>query len=194
MTPGIGEAKILPQTVVDSVNLLNTSEIVTKIQETEATNDSYLTCAETVRIPYQIVSLLRTIEVIIKIGVPILLIVMGMIDFAKVVIGKPDEQMKKTKSAFMSRFISAILVFFVVSIVEMILPIINTDDKVIACTKCILLNKGTCEYINVEYPAPVVTPTPIVTPKPTPTSTPIPVSTPTPTPTEEVNPSPSPEE
>lgn len=189
LVPSFVSAHNFSGALVDSTVILDGTEIVTPIDEKEATNDSYLTCSENVRIPYQIVSLLRMVETLIKIGVPIILIVMGMIDFGKVVIGKPDDQMKKTKSAFTSRLISAVLVFFVVSIVEMILPMINTDDEIINCTKCIILNQGDCTYVNVDYPSPVITPTPTATITPRPTSTP----TPTPVPTIEVSPTPSPE-
>ncbi|MDD3340778.1 MAG: hypothetical protein PHN72_01055 [Bacilli bacterium] len=191
--PSMAQGKTVPNTIYNSVGILDNSEIITNIEQKEAQNDSYLVCDENIRIPYQVVSLLRTVEMLIKIGVPIILIVMGMIDFGKVVMGKPDEQMKKTKSAFASRMIAGVLVFFVVSIVEMVLPLINTEDTIVRCTKCVLLNKEECTYINVEYPSATPVPTPVATPKPT--VTPVPTKTPVPTTTPDVTatPSPSPE-
>ena len=56
---------------------------------------------------------------IIKIGIPILLIIFGMIDMAKAVIsGKEDEQ-KKAAKAFGKRFIYAVAVFATVWIVTL---------------------------------------------------------------------------
>ena len=71
---------------------------------------------------------------IIKIGIPILLIIFGMIDMAKAVIsGKEDEQ-KKAAKAFGKRFIYAVAVFATVWIVTLVLDIAadtlgkNNDD------------------------------------------------------------------
>mgnify|MGYP000804251538 CR=1 FL=1 len=159
-----------------TINLLTTDKIITDIDEEEATDESYVTCTDDIYIPYQIVSVVRVGISFIKIGVPIIFIIMGMLDFGKVVLGKPDKEMDKAKKSFGYRLISAILVFLVVSIVEMVLPLITTEDKILNCTKCLMLDDKHCKYVNISYP----TPSPTATPKPS--STPRPTSTPDNTP------------
>lgn len=176
---------------INNFNILTSDKIVTNIDKNDATNESYVTCTDEIYIPYQIVSIVRAGVSFIKIGVPIIFIIMGMLDFGKVVLGKPDKEMDKAKKSFGYRLLSAALVFLVVSIVEMVLPIITTEDKVLNCTKCIILDDEHCEYVNIEYPTstaePTSTPTAKPTVRPTPSSTPEVSPTPSSTPNEETD-------
>lgn len=177
-------SNIKAQEKLNSINILTTDKIITTIDKEEANDKSYVTCTDNIYIPYQIVSVVRVGISFIKIGVPIIFIVMGMLDFGKVVFGKPDKDMDKAKKSFGYRLVSAVLVFLVISIVEMVLPLITTEDKVLNCTKCIILDDENCKYVNIEYPTPEPTinpttePTASATPKPTSTVTPSPEITP----------------
>ena len=71
--------------------------------------------------------LIHTIIVIMKFGIPILLIIFGMIDFGKGVIAKKEDEIKAGQNMFIKRLISAILVFFVVSVVQIVVNL--ADDK-----------------------------------------------------------------
>lgn len=168
-----------------SINILTETRIITEVAENSATANSYLNCAQDIFIPYQIVSILRAIIQIIKIVIPVVLIVFGMIDFAKVVIGKPEDQMKKSGKSFGSRIMAAVLIFLVVSIVEFVLPLINSGESVMNCFACVVKDADSCKYVDITYP---VTPTPVPTPRPTPVPTPdvTPVPTVEPTPTTSV--------
>ena len=71
--------------------------------------------------------LIHTVIIIIKFAIPILLIIFGMLDFAKGVIAKKEDEIKAGQNMFFKRLISAVLVFFVVSIVQLFITI--ADDK-----------------------------------------------------------------
>ena len=71
--------------------------------------------------------LIHTIITIIKIGIPLLLIIFGMLDFAKGVIASKEDETKSGKKMFIKRLISAVLVFFVVTIVQLVIGL--ADDK-----------------------------------------------------------------
>lgn len=71
--------------------------------------------------------LLHTVITIVKIGIPILLIIFGMLDFAKGVIASKEDEIKSGQQMFMKRLISAVLVFFVVTIVQLVIGLV--DDK-----------------------------------------------------------------
>ncbi len=60
----------------------------------------------------------------IKIVVPILLIIWGMIDFAKSVVAKKEEDIKKYQKAFVMRLVSAALVFLVIIIVQLVVNLL----------------------------------------------------------------------
>lgn len=153
-----------------NIFLLEDSRIITEVAEKKVTDESYLTCKEDIYIPYQAVRVIRSIITLIKYVVPILLIIMGMLDFGKVVLGKPDEQIKKSKQAFLSRLVAAIFVFLVVNIVEMTIRIVSTTDENLKCLECFVQEKD-CKYVNITYPK---TPSPTKTPSPKPTVTPSP--------------------
>ena len=58
-----------------------------------------------------------------KIIVPILLILLGTLDFAKAVISSKEDEMKKAQSKFITRIIAAVGVFFVPALVDLIMQL-----------------------------------------------------------------------
>ncbi len=76
-------------------------------------------------VPNALFNLVSTIITGIKIVVPILLIIWGMLDFAKSVVAKKEEDIKKYQKAFVSRLISALVVFLIVFIVQLAVNIIS---------------------------------------------------------------------
>ncbi len=74
-----------------------------------------------------IVGLIHTVIVLLKIAIPILLIIFGMLDFAKGVIAGKEDEIKNGQHMFIKRAISAFLVFFVVTIVQAVIEL--ADDK-----------------------------------------------------------------
>ena len=75
----------------------------------------------------------------IKVVIPIILIVMGMLDMGKAVTSGKDDEVKKQLKVFLFRAIAAILVFFVPTIVGMIMQAVNSATKSDA-------TKDTCGY------------------------------------------------
>lgn len=63
----------------------------------------------------------KIIDPIIQIGIPILLIVMGTIDFGKAVSSSDDKNIKEAGNKFLKRCIAAVAVFFVVTIVNLLM-------------------------------------------------------------------------
>ena len=63
--------------------------------------------------------------VAIKVVIPIALIIFGMLDMGKAVTSGKDDEIKKQLMAFMRRAIAAVLVFFVPTIVGMLMQMVN---------------------------------------------------------------------
>ena len=80
-------------------------------------------------VPNSIVEIIKTVVNIIKIGVPVILIILGMIDMGKSVATQKEEEIKKGQKTLMSRCIAAAIVFFVVSIVTLLVNIIDSSSK-----------------------------------------------------------------
>ncbi|MDD6323316.1 MAG: hypothetical protein PUA73_01750 [Bacilli bacterium] len=74
-------------------------------------------------IPDGIGNLVSLIVKAIQIVVPILLIIWGMLDFAKAIIGQNEDKIKEGQKLFIKRLIAAIVVFLVVTIVQLAITI-----------------------------------------------------------------------
>ncbi len=83
--------------------------------------------------------ILRIIGIVvwgIKVVVPIILIVVGMIDLAKAVTEKNEDNIKKAQQLLVKRAIAAVLVFLVVSLVGVVMRIVG-DESYSDCMGCI---------------------------------------------------------
>lgn len=65
---------------------------------------------------------------LIQIGIPILLILMGSIDLGKAVISQDDKEIKGATSKLIKRAIAAIAVFFVATIVTIVMGMFKGTD------------------------------------------------------------------
>lgn len=81
--------------------------------------------------------LIHTIIVILKFCIPILLVVLGMLDLGKGVIVSKEDEIKKGQQMFIKRLISAVFVFFVVTIVQLVVGFV--DDKNSGVMDCVNL-------------------------------------------------------
>lgn len=80
-------------------------------------------------IPNSIFNLVATVINGIKIVVPILLIIWGMLDFAKAIISKKEDDIKSHQKMFVSRLISAVLVFFIIFAVQLVFSLMGKVEK-----------------------------------------------------------------
>ena len=77
---------------------------------------------------------------LIKIGIPVLLIIFGMLDLGKAVMAQKEDEIKKSQQMFLKRLLSAELVFFVFVIVELVFNIVAKDEKagIWNCVNCFI--------------------------------------------------------
>lgn len=77
------------------------------------------------------------IVTLIKIGIPVLLIVFGMLDLGKAVMAQKEDEIKKSQMLFVKRLLSAALVFFVVVIVQLVFNLVAKNQKEVwDCVSC----------------------------------------------------------
>lgn len=88
-----------------------------------------------VDVPQELVSVVNSIVKLIQIGVPLLLIIFGMLDLGKAVMAQKEDEIKKGQQTFIKRLIAAAIVFFVVAIVQLLFNIVspNNKDSIITC-------------------------------------------------------------
>ena len=102
------------------------------------------TTGGTVTIPDAIANLLRTVIFLIQVVVPILLILWGMLDFAKGVMGQDEDKIKAGQKKFIQRLIAAIIVFLIVVIVQVVITTVGNISGNTGAWSCAskLINKG----------------------------------------------------
>lgn len=95
--------------------------------------------------PYMV----STLITVIKIAVPVLLIIFGMLDLGKAVVAAKEDEIKKGQQTFIKRAIAAVIVFFVIQIVQIIIRFVSGNDQNVAnCFNCFINGKaeiGACE-------------------------------------------------
>lgn len=96
-------------------------------------------------------NLLGEIVTVFKIVIPLLLIVLGMVDLGKAVVSSDDKAISKAVGSLIKRFIAAVVMFFIPTIVSAIfnaLDLMNgaeTDDYNV-CVQCV--TGGECDTRN----------------------------------------------
>jgi len=91
-------------------------------------------------LPKGLILLIKWCFQIIKIGVPIALVIWGMLDFAKASFANDDKQISAAKSNFLKRAIAAIAVFLVLVITQWVMNLISVNDSesIAACVADLL--------------------------------------------------------
>ena len=77
------------------------------------------------KIAFTIASIIR----IIQIAVPILLIIWGMLDLGKAVMAQKEDEIKKGQQTFVKRLIAAVLVFFITTIVKLVVNLFADENS-----------------------------------------------------------------
>ena len=90
----------------------------------------------------------------VKVIIPIILIAFGMIDLAKAVMSNDDKVMKEAQTKLIKRIIYAVIIFFVVAIVQFVFSTLaqagsDANDQttvdgndISGCINCFINNKG----------------------------------------------------
>ena len=101
--------------------------------------------------------LTSTIVDLLKIGVPVLLIIFGMLDLGKAVIAQKEDEIKKSQGLFVKRLISAAIVFLVFVVVELVFNLVGGAQKtdIWNCVNCFV--NGAAAEDDVEVSTDCVT-------------------------------------
>lgn len=92
-----------------------------------------------VGIPSKIAYLIHVVILAVQVVIPLLLIIWGMLDLGKAVVAQKEDEIKKGQQMLMKRAISAVLVFFVVSIATLVVNFVADDsDTIVGCIDSII--------------------------------------------------------
>ena len=104
-----------------------------------------VSCAGVKNIPAALPVFISNIVNLIKIATPIVLIIMGMVDFFKASVANDEKGMNEGKTRFIKRTVSGVIVFLVISVVQLVFNAIGTNNtrSAAACIDCFL--SGNCD-------------------------------------------------
>lgn len=90
---------------------------------------------------------ISTIITVIKIVIPVLLVIFGMLDLMKSIVAQKEDEIKKGQQIFIKRLISGVLVFLVFTIVQFVIGFFAGDkdkNNIMTCAQCFI--NGKCTY------------------------------------------------
>ena len=96
---------------------------------------------------------IRAFVTILKIVVPIVLVILGMLDMAKAVMANEEKEMKEAQKRLIKRVIYAIVIFFVVALVQFVFGQLAKADNgggnvnkgdTAACISCFISIADSC--------------------------------------------------
>ena len=85
-----------------------------------------------------IIGLVKAVVTLIQWGIPFLLIIFGMLDLGKAVMAGKEDEMKSAQKLLIKRFIYAVAVFLVVTLVMFVMNLVadNTDANANSWYSC----------------------------------------------------------
>lgn len=77
-----------------------------------------------------IVAVIKALFNIIKIFIPIILLIMGVVDLSKAVLASDDKEVKAATGKLVKRAIAAVAIFFAVTLVDAIMGLVGAGEEV----------------------------------------------------------------
>ena len=87
-----------------------------------------ITCFD-ITVDEKIVKVVHTIILIFQVVGPVLLVIFGMLDLVKGVMAQKEDEIKKGQQTFIKRLIAAVIIFFVIAIVRMVVSFVTDGDE-----------------------------------------------------------------
>ena len=112
-------------------------------------NLRYVYCGDARDIPEQVPSIVSFIVNLLKIAVPIILIFVSVISLLKALGSSKEDEIKKAQTGLFKKVIIAIIVFFIISIVQFVmLWVVDEEDEgnMESCLSCFLNNSCSTTY------------------------------------------------
>lgn len=106
---------------------------------------TYVTCGKIKQLPFKFIELTNMGINIIQVAVPVVLILMGGMDFIKATSSQNDDEIKKAQNMFIKRLLIGAIVYFVIVIVKLLISIVGNSDSIWGCVECFVSNPGNCK-------------------------------------------------
>lgn len=121
------------------------------ISAEEIEGTKYIVCSDNRKFPLVFAQITSLFMTLIKIAIPILLVISGMIAFLKVTFSSNvEEDLKKAKTKLVNNIIAAVIIFFIFSIANFAVSLVaGSNSKIMKCVSC-FMDSEKCENITEE--------------------------------------------
>lgn len=139
----------------------NVSAIETSASENPVYNTTTISCGNVKGIPAGLAKFSRNAVSIIKLLIPVILIVLGIIDMLRAASANEDKAMKEATRRFARRIVAAVLVFFVISLTQFVIKTISNaarksnnegveadTNNILSCISCFISEESDCVSDN----------------------------------------------
>lgn len=90
-------------------------------------------------LPEEITNIIGSVINIIQFGIPVILVIMGMLDLGKAVTSQKEDDIKKAQSMLVKRIIYGVIVFLIPAIIEFAFGLLSDDaSSALGCMGVIL--------------------------------------------------------
>lgn len=80
---------------------------------------------------------------IMKIVIPIIIVILAILDLGKAVMAGEDKEIKEAQGMLIKRLIYGVVIFFVITIIQAVFNLVETDSASSQCWKC-ATNPNSC--------------------------------------------------
>lgn len=106
-------------------------------------DEDKVSCGSVDDIPAAVPQLTKLFFDLMKMAVPIVLVIKGIIDLLKSTMGQKEDEIKKGQQTFIKRIVAAALFFVVVLVAQFVFSIIGTANEsgtIASCINCFMNN------------------------------------------------------
>jgi len=97
-----------------------------------------------VEVPAIFAEIISTIYMLIRIGVPIILLIVGMVDLLKAITSQKQEDISKAQSLLLKKVVVAIIIFTFFTLVQWVINLVDQNnifnDSMWSCVNALLGN------------------------------------------------------
>ena len=121
-----------------------------------AVGNEYIKCGDN-SIPAPIPPITRVVVLLLQIALPLVIIIMGSLDFLKAVIAADQDKIKKNQAQFFNRLKAGGIFFFVVVFVRLAVSLVSDANNkenagIMECLDCLINNEEACGEITENNP------------------------------------------
>ena len=117
-------------------------------------NLDYIKCGSNY-IPEPLPPVTRAVTLLLQIALPLVIILVGSLDFVKAVIASDQEKIKKNQNQFLNRLKAGLIFFFVITGFKFVVSLVANpadSDKFISCVDCMISDSASCGEITKNNP------------------------------------------